>query len=157
MPELTAPVDALRHVLVTLSYRFEHALEGAPEGFAAFATGADVRTPVELVRHLAGLMRFADALWTGAAPPAAPDPGPWADEVAAFRHELRAFDATLRRLPAPAGGTAAHRVLQGPLIDAATHVGQLVTLRRLAGAPVERRRFVPVDMPELDPGAGGGR
>jgi len=156
MPELTAPVDALRHVLVTLSYRFEHALAGAPQGFDTFAAGADVRTPIELVRHLAGLMRFADALWTGAAPTGAPDPGPWADEVAAFQRELRAFDATLRRLPAPTGDTAAHRVLQGPLLDAATHVGQLAMLRRLAGAPVERRRYVLADMPELEEGAAAG-
>jgi hypothetical protein len=155
MPELNAPVDALRHVLVTLAYRFEQAVDGAPEGFADHDAGFEVRTPIELVRHLAGLMRFAEALWTGRTPTAAPDPEPWADEVAAFRRELRAFDATLRRLPTPTGDVPAHRVLQGPLIDAATHVGQIATLRRLAGAPMERRRYVVAD-PGVDGAAAGG-
>jgi hypothetical protein len=141
--------DTLRHLLATLSYRFEHAVEGAPEGFDAFDAGGGVRRPLELVHHLSGLMRFAGALWTGEGAPAV-EPRPWADEVAAFRHELRALDATLRRSPAPTGTTPAERVLQGPLLDAVTHVGQLLTLRRLAGAPVARRRYVDAELPNLD-------
>jgi len=45
MPQLTTAHDALRHVLVTLSDRFEHALDGAPAGFAEFDAGAGVRPP----------------------------------------------------------------------------------------------------------------
>ena len=141
--------DALRHVLVTLSDRFEHAIADAPPGFGDFDAGRETRRPVEIVRHLGGLMRFAGALWTGSeARPAAA--GAWEAEVGAFRAELRALDALLRDLPAPAGETSAAKVLQGPLLDALTHVGQLLTLRRLAGAPVGPRRYYLVDMAELD-------
>ena len=149
MPQLTTAHDALRHVLVTLSDRFEHALDGAPAGFAEFDAGAGVRPPLELVHHLGHLMRFAAALWVGQEVQPV-EPRPWADELDAFRRELRALDATLRRWPTPTGPTPAHRVLQGPLLDAVTHVGQLATLRRLAGAPVGRRRYVLVEMAELD-------
>jgi hypothetical protein len=148
MPPLTTPSDALRHLLVTLSDRFEHALDGAPPDFAAFDAGAGTRTPLDLVRHLADLMRFAGELWTGEPAPEAAGV-PWADEVDGFRRELRALDALLRARPLPSAETPAHRVLQGPLLDAITHVGQLVMLRRLAGAPVDRRRYARVQMVEI--------
>jgi hypothetical protein len=148
MPPLTTVSDALRHLLVTLGDRFEHAVDGAPPGFASFDAGAGTRTPLDLVRHLAGLMRLAGELWTGEAAPKA-EGGSWKEEVDGFRRELRTLDALLRARPQPSGEMPAHRVLQGPLLDAVTHVGQLVTLRRLAGCPVGRRPYYRVDMAEF--------
>lgn len=141
--------DTLRHVLVTLGDRFEHAVAGVPEAFGDFDVGNDTRRPIEIVRHLRGLLRFTAALWRGTDPEAL-EPEAWDDELAAFRTELRELDALLRAMPAPAGATPTAKILQGPLLDALTHVGQLLTLRRLAGAPAERRRYSLVDMAELD-------
>ena len=141
--------DVLRHVLVALGDRFEHAVEGVPEAFDDFDVGNDTRRPIEIVRHLRGLLRFTTALWRGADPEAL-EPEVWDDELAAFRTELRELDALLHAMPAPAGATPTAKILQGPLLDALTHVGQLLTLRRLAGAPAERRRYSLVDMAELD-------
>jgi hypothetical protein len=47
----------------------------------------------------------------------------------------------------------AEQLLQGPLSDAMTHVGQLAMLRRLAGAPVAPENFVyaKVDANNLGP------
>jgi NAD(P)H-dependent FMN reductase len=151
--DLNTVQDALRHVLVALGDRFEHAVAGVPEDFGDFDVGNETRRPVELVRHLRGLLRFSAALWRGADPEAL-EPESWDDELAAFRAELRDLDALLRAMPAPAGATPSAKVLQGPLLDALTHVGQLLTLRRLAGAPAERRRYFLVDMDELDAPAG---
>ncbi|MDF1522713.1 MAG: hypothetical protein P1P87_07840 [Trueperaceae bacterium] len=146
---LHTSTDALRHVLVTLDDRFEHAVGDAPSGFAAFEAGQGARTPLALVRHVRGLMRFAAALWAGTELDEAP-PLDWASEVAAWRHDLAALDALFRAQPTPSGSVGAHQVLQGPLLDAATHIGQLTLLRRLAGAPVERRSYWQVSMAELD-------
>ncbi len=154
MPEDLATVqDALRHLLVALGDRFEHAVAGVPRGFGDFDAGRETRRPVEIVRHMHGLMRFAGALWSGSEA-ASVEPGNWEAEVAAFRAELRSLDALLRAMPAPTGQTTAAKVLQGPLLDALTHVGQLLTLRRLAGAPVPPRRYYRVDMAELEPPEG---
>ena len=147
--DLNTAHDALRHVLVALGDRFEHAVAGVPEAFGDFDVGNDTRRPIEIVRHLHGLLRFTAALWRGTDPEAL-EPEAWDDELAAFRAELRALDALLRALPTPAGEISAAKVLQGPLLDALTHVGQLLTLRRLAGAPVPPRRYYRVDMAELD-------
>ena len=146
---LDTSTDALRHVLVTLADRFEHALGDAPAGFAAFDAGGGVRTPLALVRHLRRLMRFAAAQWTGAEVAEA-EPRDWGHEIDGWATDLRALDALLRAQPQPSGSVGAHQVLQGPLVDAATHVGQLVMLRRMAGAPVPRRVYWQVAMAELD-------
>ena len=147
--DLNTAQDALRHVLVALGDRFEHAVSGAPEAFDDFDVGHDTRRPIEIVRHLRGNLRFAAALW-GDTDPEALEPEAWDDELAAFRVELRELDALLRALPTPTGPTPTAKILQGPLLDALTHVGQLLTLRRLAGAPVPPRRYARVDMAELD-------
>jgi hypothetical protein len=155
---LTTSNDALRHLLVTLADRFEHAVGDAPTGFAAFDAGGGVRTPLALVRHLRRLVRFATAQWTGAEVAEA-EPLDWCLELEGWTRDLRALDALLRAQPRPTGAVGAHQVLQGPLLDAATHVGQLVMLRRMAGAPVARRVYWQVEMAELDDGGaddGGG-
>lgn len=149
---ITTATDALRHVLVTLADRFDHAVDDAPTGFAAFDAGGGVRTPLALVRHLRRLMRFAAAQWTGAEVVEA-EPLDWCHELDGWTTDLRVFDALLRAQPQPSGAVGAHQVLQGPLVDAATHVGQLVMLRRMAGAPVARRVYWQVEMAELDSGA----
>ncbi len=146
---LSTATDALRHVLVTLADRFEHAVADAPAGFAAFDAGSGVRTPLALVRHLRLLVRFAAAQWTGAEVAEA-EPLDWYHEVQGWSRDLRALDALLRAQPQPSGTIGAHQVLQGPLVDAATHVGQLVMMRRMAGAPVARRVYWQVEMAELD-------
>lgn len=150
---LTTANDALRHVLVTLADRVEHALGDAPAGFATFEGGAGVRTPLAIVRHLRRLMRFAAALWTGAEVAEA-EPLDWCLEIEGWNADLQALDALLRAQPEPSGSVGAHQVLQGPLLDAATHVGQLAMLRRMAGAPVARRVYWQVAMAELDAPAG---
>lgn len=145
---LTTANDALRHVLVTLADRLEHAVADAPAGFAAFDAGGGVRTPLALVRHVRRLVRFAAAQWTGTEAPEA-EPLDWCHELDAWTADLQALDALLRAQPEPSGAVGAHQVLQGPLLDAATHVGQLVMLRRMAGAPVARRVYWQVAMAEL--------
>jgi len=146
---ITTATDGLRHVLVTLADRLEHAVGDAPAGFAAFDAGSGVRTPLALVRHMRRLMRFAAAQWVGSEVAEA-EPLDWCHELEGWSADLRALDALLRAQPQPSGPVGAHQVLQGPLVDAATHVGQLVMLRRMAGAPVARRAYWQVAMAELD-------
>jgi hypothetical protein len=43
-------------------------------------------------------------------------------------------------------GERLERLLQGPLSDAMTHVGQLAMLRRIAGAPIHAENFFKADI-----------
>jgi hypothetical protein len=44
------------------------------------------------------------------------------------------------------GSLSAEQLLQGPLADVMTHVGQLALLRRLLGAPVAPENFIFADV-----------
>jgi hypothetical protein len=63
----------------------------------------------------------------------------WPQEQQRFFAALSAFDAYL----ASSNPVHAHieRLMQGPVADALTHVGQLAMLRRLAGSPTRGENF----------------
>ena len=134
----------LRHFLAALAYRAQKALRGAPESFATFEAGNRVRTPIELVRHMTSVLGYARTHFRGGSyrPEALPTMD---EEIARFHavlgdlsdHNARG-DALLDTTP--------KRLLQGPLADAMTHVGQLAMLRRLHGSPVPPENFVVADV-----------
>ena len=136
------PADAralLRHALATLAYRGGKVLRDAPEGFAGFRAAPDLRTPVEILAHVGDLFAWAVALARGEHVWNDSPPLPWEQEVERFFSGLAAFDRVLA-----AGdplGFDAGRLLQGPVADALTHVGQLALLRRLAGAPIRGENY----------------
>lgn len=137
---------ALRHFLAALAYRTQKAFRGAPADFGDFEAGSRVRTPKELVRHMASVLGSARARFEGGA--YRPDPLPTlADEVERFHAILADLGDHLDR-GTPFRGTTALRMLQGPFADAMTHAGQVALLRRLAGSPVPPENFI---MADIDP------
>lgn len=139
-------VALLRHVLASLRFRFDHVCADAPAGFAHFEAGAGVRTPEALVRHLAHLARRARQQLAGSVYQA-PAPLSWPQELARVRRELAALDRAVAAGEAPVAGSDAPAVVRGPVLDMATHVGQLATLRRLAGSPAAPVAYPRADMP----------
>ncbi len=136
--------EFLRHVLATLAYRGSKAVRGVPAGFADFRVRPGTRTPAEVLAHVGDLLDWALAMARGEevwhdSPPLA-----WDDEVVRFHRALVALDDFLAgEAPLRAG---ADRLLQGPLADALTHVGQLALLRRLAGTPLRGENFARAEI-----------
>lgn len=130
----------LQHSLAALAYRTQKALRGAPDGFADFRAGPQVRTPHELLWHMTGVIGYARTMLHGGdfAPPRL---GTLGEEVARFHDTLSALrddfgnEALVARI-------SDEQFLQGPLADAMTHAGQLALLRRLAGSPVASEDFI---------------
>lgn len=136
----------LRHFLAAIAYRTQKAVRGAPDGYPNFSVGHQVRTPAEIVRHMTNLMGFVATLLQGDSHPAKPGPLPDFDaEVARFHEvlqsvgDLLAGNARLREI-------STTQLLQGPLSDVMTHVGQLALLRRLADAPIPPEDFIYADI-----------
>lgn len=134
----------LRHFLAALAYRTQKAVRGAPTGFGSFSAGHQVRTPTELVRHMRSVLGYARTFFEGGRYVAAPA-ADFEEEVHQF-HDMLAALATHLEQGTPLQGTSEERLLQGPLADAMTHVGQLALLRRLAGAPVPPENFIVADI-----------
>ncbi len=141
----------LRHFLATLAYRGQKALRGAPPSFGAFRAGRQVRTPVELMRHITSVLGYARTYFVGGS--YRPEPLPdLQSEIARFHAMLQDL---ARHLEAGTAlrGTTPERLLQGPFADAMTHLGQLAMLRRLAGSPVPPENFIAaaIDPAHLGP------
>ncbi len=126
-----------RHTLAALAYRATRALDGAPDSFATFE-GAG-RNPVVILAHMGDLFDWALSMAAGKPAWHNTDPLPWAEEKHRFFAALGAFDAYL------ASSQPMHaeveRLIQGPVTDAFTHVGQLAMMRRLAGSPTCGENF----------------
>ena len=137
--------ELLRHFLAAIAYRTQKALRGAPAAFADFAPGNQVRSPVEILRHMTSLMGYTVTLFVGGTYPHRPEPlATWDDEVQRFHAKLAEVAGHLE-----AGSALAishQQLLQGPLADTMTHVGQLAMLRRLAGQPVAPENFIHADV-----------
>ena len=65
---------------------------------------------------------------------------PWDDEVEHFYETLRRLDTSIAR--GKPRKVTEEQLLQGPLSDAMTHVGQLSMLRRLTGSPIPSENFI---------------
>ncbi|HXM38020.1 MAG TPA: hypothetical protein VN908_05085 [Gemmatimonadales bacterium] len=136
----------LRHFLAAIAYRTQKALRGAPEHFASFSAGHRARTPVELLRHMASLMGYVRTLFLGGSYPVKPDPLPtFKHEIARFHENLQAVGDVLAS-ETPLREISTEQLLQGPIADVMTHVGQLALLRRLADAPVAPENFIYADI-----------
>ena len=148
----------LRHFLAAIAYRAQKAVRGAPEDYPDFSAGHQVRTPAEIVRHMTGLMGFACKLLQGDSCPVRPDPLPtFNDEIARFHQALQSV-SDLLATDTPLQDISATQLLQGPLSDVMTHVGQLALLRRLADAPISPEDFIYADIqPERLGAVRGGR
>ncbi len=134
----------LRHCVATLAYRGAKALRGAPDGFGEFKLPGAARSPGEILAHMVDLLDWALSLARGKEEWVNSTPGSWDQDTARFFQALHAFDAYLASdapLHAPP-----ERLFQGPVADALTHVGQIATRRRLAGAPVRGENYFRADI-----------
>ena len=137
--------ELLRHTLAALAYRAARALEDAPESFAGF-DGAG-RTPAQILAHMGDLFDWALSMAEGNQRWHNSEPRAWDAEKQRFFGALGAFDAYLtsgERIHAPI-----ERLLQGPVTDALTHVGQLAMMRRLAGCSIGGENYY---VAEIAPG-----
>jgi hypothetical protein len=136
--------ELLRHALATLAYRGGKAVRGAPDSFGAFHLAATSRTPVQILAHIGDLLDWALSLARGQEAWRTSPPLAWQDEVSRFYDGLARLDAQLAANELVK--VSVEQLLQGPIADALTHVGQLTLLRRLAGSPVRGENYLRADI-----------
>lgn len=136
----------LLHFLAAIAYRTQKALRHAPENYPNFPPGNEVRTPVEILRHMASLMGYVRAHFIGGEYPEYPEPlTVFDDEIVRF-HDMLEEVARLIAADTPPHDITTEQLLQGPFSDVMTHVGQLAILRRLAESPVQSENFIYADI-----------
>lgn len=114
-------------------------MRNAPDGFGEFQAGDGVRTPGQILAHLGDLFDWALSIAMGQQKWQDSKPLPWEQDVERFFAALKKFDDFL------ASSDPVHapleKLLQGPIADALSHVGQIAILRRLAGGPVKGENY----------------
>ena len=136
--------EVLRHVVATVAYRAGIAVSDAPEGFAAFRVDESVRAPGEILAHIGDLLAGSLYLLKGEMVYLTSSPLPWGEEVSRFFSAAERLDAYLESgspLACPV-----EKIIQGPVGDALTHVGQIVMLRRVAGSPVRAEIYFTAEI-----------
>jgi hypothetical protein len=134
-----AKTDLLRHFLATLAYRCKKVILGAPKDFGDFDAGRGVRKPSEILSHMSAVLLHAHSFL--AAQESARMPlGTWEEEVGRFFRILSKLDKSLES-GTQWNGRTEEQILQGPLADAMTHIGQLAMLRRMASSPIPKESF----------------
>jgi hypothetical protein len=138
-PGPDARLAVVRHLVATLAYRAAKVLRDAPTEFAATSFGPSSRQPVQIVAHMADLMAWGGSIARGKTEWKAAGGGEWNTEVQRFFSGLSQLDEALARDGEFTGSL--EQLIQGPLADALTHVGQLAMLRGMSGAVVKPENY----------------
>lgn len=136
--------ELLRHMVATVAFRGRIAIADAPADFADFRVTETARSPAEILAHIGDLLIGSHYLLKGEFVELGSEPLPWHEEAARFFgavKELDAFLASDERLAHPV-----EKFIQGPIGDALTHVGQIVMLRRIAGAPIRQEPYFTAEI-----------
>ena len=136
--------EVLRHMVATVAYRGGVALADAPESFATFRAHETTRTPAEILAHIGDLLQGSLHLVKGEMVYLTSPPLPWQEEIARFFTAVKDFDSYLAS-DAPLA-CPVEKLVQGPVGDALTHVGQIVMLRRMSGNPIRPASYFTAEI-----------
>lgn len=136
--------ELLRHILATLAYRGAKVIDGAPSDFASFRISESTRTAGEILSHICDLLDWAHSIARGEQTWPNSKLVSWDKEALHFFSSLNEFDSYLAS-NAPLNAPA-EKLIQAPLADALTHVGQIALLRRVAGSPIRAENYFEADI-----------
>lgn len=137
-------IELARHLLAALAYRTDKAISGCPDGFGDFDAGTGIRTPAEIVSHMAEVVTYIESVIGETEVERGPR-SDWETSIGRFRNALAVADDALASWEQP-DPEVVRRLVQGPIADAMTHAGQLAMLRRMAGAPIPAENFFAADI-----------
>jgi len=137
--------EFLRHTLSTIKYRFDLSVATSQEGFATFSLGSGSRSPLEIINHMFHVLSSTRTfLEEEKVQSKQQDTLAFTQEIERFHRELILVDNALAANELPIN--YAKRLLQGPLADILTHIGQIAMLQRVHGTPIPGEDFSAVSI-----------
>jgi hypothetical protein len=134
----------LRHIVAAIAYRASRSLRDPPSGFETARLAEDGMSARELILHMTNVTAFALATVTSTER-VRYEALDWKSEIDRFYGLLGELDARLAEGVTMEQGMEL-KLVQGPLSDALTHIGQLNALRRKAGAPIAPANYIKADI-----------
>lgn len=136
--------EVLRHMVATVAFRGGVAIRDAPESFATFRAHETTRTPGQILAHIGDLLEGSLHLLQGEMVFLKSTALPWKEEITRFFSAVKNLDAYLAT-EAPLA-CPVEKLVQGPIGDALTHVGQIVMLRRMSGSPIHPEPYFTAEI-----------
>lgn len=134
----------LRHFLATLAYRTGVAIENVSDDYINFAPGNEAMTPKQIMLHMVQLLKVPDDIFNDRKYEPI-ELENWDDITKEFYTRLNTLDKTIEQME-NLDEKKLLNMFQGPISDAMTHVGQLMTLHRLSGKPRQAKPYYKVDI-----------
>ncbi|MEZ5042008.1 MAG: hypothetical protein R2828_19080 [Saprospiraceae bacterium] len=132
--------EYLRHTVATIQYRFQQSIKEMEDAFGDFNLGKGSRSPKEIINHMYQVLHYTRFFIEGdRSKDEIPEKLSLTYEIERFNDELKALDRSLTHRALEMSYTK--RLLQGPLADMLTHIGQLAMLQRMNGEPIEKEDF----------------
>jgi hypothetical protein len=122
-----------------MTYRAAKATRNAPSEFGEFRPYESARTPVQILAHIGDLCEWGLSIARGQEVWRASVPQTWDVELSRFYECTKAFDDFL--VSGSPLLSSVDRLIQGPVADAISHVGQIAMLRRFFGNPIRGESY----------------
>lgn len=130
----------LIHVIKTIAYRFIKSITGSKDDFGVLKINAHTRSPNEIIHHMYDLviktrMMVKEGHFNVPVPPALN----FHDEQKRFITALQDLQSVLEE--ANLEQALSKQLLQGPLLDIVTHIGQLAMLNGIHGNKIPKESY----------------
>lgn len=135
--------NTLRHLLATIAYRFQKSVDQSTPDFGNLDVGKGVRKPGEILHHMIQVLEYGKMILSKKQMEKQP-PLPWQAAILKFHEQLEILDSQIQALEEEEDRYK--RLIQGPLSDVLTHIGQIAMLRRLYNEPIKRENFSKADI-----------
>ena len=137
-------IRILRHLVATIAYRASRSLRDAPPRFEDVRLSDNSMCARELVLHITNVLAFALSVVTQTER-VRHEPLDWNGEVNRLYGLLHELDANLASGSILEDGMEL-KLIQGPLADSLTHIGQLNSMRRASGSPIPVTNYIKADL-----------
>jgi hypothetical protein len=135
----------LIHTAKAIGYRFEKVVRNSKDNFGEFRIAEHVRSPREIVNHMYDLVNKTRTMICEGhfnCPP--PTQLGLQEEKDRFITALKELQATIPQFQFDEKMVL--KLLQGPMIDMATHIGQIAMLNGLHGNKIPGENYFAVDL-----------
>ncbi|WP_409343351.1 hypothetical protein [Paenibacillus sp. MBLB4367] len=127
----------------------EKAILNAPDDYPNLEIGKGVRKPIVILSHISFVLTCAHSVFHHYDQIEELEIGTWEEEINRFYKIVGILDKAIA-MGLPDREKIAEKLLQGPLSDVMTHIGQLALLRRMADAPIHKENFFEANITAQD-------
>ena len=132
--------EYLRHTLSTIGYRFNKSVKYRNVKFGNYSLGKGSRTPIEIINHMYSVLSSTTIyIQEERVQKEEPIKLDLEMEIERFNSGIKNLDKVLSEKELDMDYSK--RLLQGPLSDIITHIGQISMLSRLNNNPIEKEDF----------------